>query len=167
MQQTLSRVTPTAISALALLRDFQPPLRRHLGESLLDIHRSQHHHAPTSESLLGEPRKLLECSITGIPKQLDCSRRLAEPYPAWQVMNNAAPTGARGARAKSAKVMVRALDRRGHRPKQVEAIFRLPPAKRYIRFIKQSADWRKAKVAWSSVRDWAVGSDTADDPLPW
>jgi hypothetical protein len=54
--------------ALALLCDFQASLDCNLSKPLPNIHGSEQRDAPTSEPSLGEPRKLLERVIAGIPE---------------------------------------------------------------------------------------------------
>lgn len=100
------------MSALTLFSDFQPLLGSLLFQSPLNNLTSEQRNALRSEPLLGDPHQLLERSFARIAKELDRPRRLSEPYPSWEVVNDAAPTRPQTARRQSSKPVVTALDRR-------------------------------------------------------
>jgi len=97
-------------SALTLFRDVQPPLLCHLRQTLLCTPGAEQRDLLRSETLFGDRHELLECTVAGLAKELDRARRFTEPYTAWQVVNDAAPTRSRAARGEGAKVVVVALD---------------------------------------------------------
>jgi len=63
-----NQVRDSGASALPLFDELQTSFGNYLGKSPLNIHRSEQRDTPTSEPLLGEPRKLIERLIARVPK---------------------------------------------------------------------------------------------------
>jgi hypothetical protein len=74
------------------LSEFQTSLGSHLRHPILGIGRAEQPDPLASEPFLGDPHKLLERFIAGIPKELDCAGGLSDSYTAWQIVNDGAPT---------------------------------------------------------------------------